>query len=449
MTTLRFGYDRLIENRIVPNGLRAGMGAFDRWKNQEAEYASGFCAEPLIQLFERAGVSCQRDLVHNYNQVNKKFFYLVEILGSNPTWLIEKSFKDFSPWPGITEQTIDLLREGKALLLITHLKKQSDSSRGDPVKYDIFNRLHQALDFFKIPPSSVVYIGVSPELPEIYNRQLNSSNWPSALKSVLSFNYFEKGWQTYFSKYTAENEIFDLAQSKSCQQQTRKHKYICFNREPRAHRKINLMWLKEKGLLADGLVSFLPKEDALRFDREKSLPDDPLFANLNLAYTNFSSHLPLLVDADENIHLSFCRRWPFAETYFSILTERVFNCDSGWTLLTPKVFKAMTNLHPFLVIGQKDYLKAIRAEGYKTFSGFIDESYDEITDPVERTKSVWSEIERLCKMSKQELHNWYYELFPILEHNWNHFGARCKHSQFDLLLIQLKNYLSETQRNAN
>ena len=211
----------------------------------------------------------------------------------------------------------------------------------------------------------------------------------------------------------------------------RPKKFLCFNNEPRAHRKLNLMWLIDKKLFDQGLVSFNPKVQLLAFDRENILPEDSYFTELIKKYETIETQLPFIVDAPSGVHISFCRKWPFADTYFSFLTERVYNCQSGWTLLTPKVFKAICNMHPFIVLGQHGYLASLRSLGYKTFSPFINESYDQIDDPVLRTKAVWEEFERLVSMSLTEMHRWYYSMLPILEHNWNRFLERNKYSEFD------------------
>jgi hypothetical protein len=55
--------------------------------------------------------------------------------------------------------------------------------------------------------------------------------------------------------------------------------------------------------------------------------------------------------------------------------------------------------------------------GFKTFSGFIDESYDLEQDTTKRVAMVHAEIKRLCKMNKKQLHSWYWSMEDILVHN--------------------------------
>jgi hypothetical protein len=62
-------------------------------------------------------------------------------------------------------------------------------------------------------------------------------------------------------------------------------------------------------------------------------------------------------------------------------------------------------------------LAELRKLGFKTFEGFIDESYDLETDNSIRIELITKEIKRLCEMSKEELHNWYWSMEEILVHN--------------------------------
>lgn len=82
--------------------------------------------------------------------------------------------------------------------------------------------------------------------------------------------------------------------------------------------------------------------------------------------------------------------------------------------------RAIANFHPFIVAGNPGTLSLLREMGFKTFTGFIDESYDEIENPEERGMMVISEVKRLCSLSENEIHEWYLSLLPILTYNAEH-----------------------------
>ena len=77
----------------------------------------------------------------------------------------------------------------------------------------------------------------------------------------------------------------------------------------------------------------------------------------------------------------------------------------------------MLHFHPFIVYGSPYTLKNLRELGFKTFSPYIDESYDEVISPFRRMQKITKEVKRLCSMSKEDLHKWYYGMLDILERN--------------------------------
>ena len=55
--------------------------------------------------------------------------------------------------------------------------------------------------------------------------------------------------------------------------------------------------------------------------------------------------------------------------------------------ITEKILKPIINLHPFILVENHCTLKKMREYGFKTFTPFIDESYDEIGDTTQRFRN--------------------------------------------------------------
>jgi hypothetical protein len=70
-------------------------------------------------------------------------------------------------------------------------------------------------------------------------------------------------------------------------------------------------------------------------------------------------------------------------------------------------------------VNQKHSLKKLREMGFETFSELFDESYDEEFDPQKRLKMVLSEIDRVMKLDKKELHKIYWSMEDKFVHNRN------------------------------
>ena len=62
-------------------------------------------------------------------------------------------------------------------------------------------------------------------------------------------------------------------------------------------------------------------------------------------------------------------------------------------------------------------LQKLRKFGFKTFDGFIDESYDKEENHLKRTQMIFDELDKFRNKSDKELKDWWKEILPILEHN--------------------------------
>lgn len=94
--------------------------------------------------------------------------------------------------------------------------------------------------------------------------------------------------------------------------------------------------------------------------------------------------------------------------------------------LTEKIFKPIVSYRPFILAGAPGNLKYLRSYGFKTFSDFIDESYDSETDNTKRLYMIVDEIEKLCKLNPKQQQDMFEAMKPILEHNLTHFYGRFK-----------------------
>ena len=86
--------------------------------------------------------------------------------------------------------------------------------------------------------------------------------------------------------------------------------------------------------------------------------------------------------------------------------------------LDEKVWKAIANKHPFIVVGNYKILEELRRQGFKTFEPFINEVYDLEQHPYKRMKLIVKEIKRLSNLSTEEMEEWYFQLESILHHNY-------------------------------
>ena len=91
--------------------------------------------------------------------------------------------------------------------------------------------------------------------------------------------------------------------------------------------------------------------------------------------------------------------------------------------LTEKIYQPILQYHPFIVAGCPGTLEYMRKYGYQTFPELFDESYDNEQDIKKRTKIIIDNIERICHMPTEELHDIYYsdQFQKKLIHNKDNF----------------------------
>ena len=206
-----------------------------------------------------------------------------------------------------------------------------------------------------------------------------------------------------------------------------KKKYISFNRLTKGHRvyrSILISELYKRHILYQGYVSYWPDEfpeelrEAARLDRiTMDLANDTIdtlhsidLATLSIDYAN--TEIPnssFVLNAVKETQESFC----------FLVTETCF-----WekkSHLTEKIFKPIVHRMPFVLAGPAHNLKYLRSYGFKTFDQWIDESYDDIEDPVLRLQAIVDTMEKICQRSLSELETMLQEMQPILEHNYNLF----------------------------
>jgi len=211
-------------------------------------------------------------------------------------------------------------------------------------------------------------------------------------------------------------------------------KFLCFNKVTRQHR-INLFQkLVKLNLIDEAYYSFsiTPSElDILKSDSRGTFDEIinveeklPLVLNMTT-----ERHNPVDVRVDDLVY--------FDSSYFSVVTETLFyNLDNRkldnlymhvvdtfpGVFFSEKIYKCLALRHPFVLLSTPGSLKELRKRGYKTFSPYIDESYDDITDDDTRLNTIVNEINRLCKLSLEELIQITYNIKEIVDHNFVHFS---------------------------
>lgn len=208
-------------------------------------------------------------------------------------------------------------------------------------------------------------------------------------------------------------------------------KFINLNRRWRIHRPIFVGLLKIHDLLDSGYVSFMNRVEGRSWQGVWQHVEILLqnTETLNLLNTHKEQIMEIpdmyldtsnLEKAMSAIVLKDSLDYFYENSYFSIVSEtNFFKLLGDGVFVSEKLFKTIAKMHPFMLITRPHTLPMIRRLGYKTFSGLIDESYDNEEDDEKRLLMIINETKRLSQLQGDALIHFLTEAKHICEHNYN------------------------------
>jgi len=120
-----------------------------------------------------------------------------------------------------------------------------------------------------------------------------------------------------------------------------------------------------------------------------------------LEITDYINLLPKIIDTDKNINDIDINELQFS-SYINLVSETWF-FEIDTLFVSEKVFKPILLGQPFIVAGNAGILQLLKSLGYETFSPYINEEYDNIINPSERLRAIFTEIDRLCNLTDKEI----------------------------------------------
>jgi len=360
----------------------------------------------------------ENDIVDDDNLV---YIYPIEIEGSNID-LIYNSFEFLVDNVKHTYRFADSLSEKMKNYLKTGKVKIVFSQITEPSYSDVtLQNIEKYLRVLGIPGTSVGFVfgNVRNDFRE---RKLGVGIQATAhatlqQQSEIASRYpIPRSSLGYYCDYVKEADLDATV--------LRPKKFLCWNRTMnRAHRMATLHLALKHNLLEQGTFSFLHSIPNHPVSEVKTLVDgtDEEIAEFVKIAENM---MPYEVDTqtlNDEGRMGFQtnennKKEIYANSYLHITSETQFDTVST-PFLSEKTFRPILNLQPFIYLGNYKGLEEIRRLGFKTFSPFIDESYDQEPDPKKRFDLIEKEIKKFADMSLQEVHNWYYSLTDILLHN--------------------------------
>ena len=301
----------------------------------------------------------------------------------NPSTANEKYFYPiYFPWdnePTISKTVVNDIKDGRCKLVIDYITESECYNKDD--YYVVYPELD---DYDAYPESRNFHKKVSSMLEN------NNLDWDFVFIDCNPFNEIKYDNCIYLNRWMYECYTHLAFKNE------RQHDFSSFNRRVTKSRlKICENLNNKNALWSCGAVD----------DQEWYKEFKDLF-----------HLLPKTVDKDftaagEAMPIS---DWMIPSSYIHIINETFTFYNENCLFLTEKTFDCMNARTPFLLVGQPFSLKHLQDLGFKTFSEFWDESYDEIINTRDRVNKILEVIDELGKRNIKEVFN---STKPILEHN--------------------------------
>lgn len=96
----------------------------------------------------------------------------------------------------------------------------------------------------------------------------------------------------------------------------------------------------------------------------------------------------------------YIRAEPYIDTYFSLVSETVF--DYPYSLRSEKIYKPIAMGHPFVAVANCGFYRDLHHAGFQTFGHLIDESFDSIDNNQDRLDRITQVVQDLCASDLEE-----------------------------------------------
>lgn len=294
------------------------------------------------------------------------------------------------------------LQQGRAMIVFD----QSLEGYQTPWLWQYF---HDECAQYQVPAAAVIYVTGNVISTEQYTAWANSRNIIDRL-NVIPYTHFETD-----IKHIARTTNLDLTFEN--QVEYKKHHtirdYNCLQKRLRPHRIWFYKYLYDAGILDNGMVSMNRFELQTTWLEGKHIQPDDI--------VEYNKPLPLVLygknnnERDDRYYIDRVVPEVHLDTWVSVTSEASFADSDHTVFLSEKVFKPIVCYHPFIIMGNRGSLKKLRELGYKTFDGFIDESYDDLPT-FERYAAIVESIKKVIAI--KDKFGWYESMREILEHNY-------------------------------
>lgn len=188
----------------------------------------------------------------------------------------------------------------------------------------------------------------------------------------------------------------------------KKFLFLSGNIKNNSHRYSLFIYFQSHNILKDSYYSF----NSIRNTKHDSVHTLETFHDYNQSEIHLENNFKLSEVSSDIIETSFC----------NIITDVWLNSNTrSWPkFIYPDIFRSINRYQPFLFvsINHPNYLARLRELGFRTFHDFWDEGYDVHEYAIDRVSHLIKVIEYINSKTYHEIQQMYFDMLPILRHNY-------------------------------
>lgn len=312
----------------------------------------------------------------------------------------------------IDKKLLGMIRKRQAFLLL------DQSHEGYHTDW-LFDWFHDAAKKYEIDADRIIYVTGNLAVETQYEEWCKQNNPSHKMCVVPNIQFEEFIYDSARKQESILPTVSDHFSYKSEKLNDIKI-YNCFQKRPRPHRIWMFYYLHKYGLLDDGInsMNFFVPGNSLYEGKHITQEEYQPFLNLLPMYPRNNLSSALKKDFEGPLGGSFERDLYHQETrdtWVSIVSEASY--AENTCFISEKTFKPIAARHPFIMCGNKHSLRYLKNLGYKTFDGFIDETYDSL-DTWDRYDAIIKEVIKIKSMSLTQRLDWFMSMKDILDYNF-------------------------------
>ncbi len=338
----------------------------------------------------------------------------------------------------LSQEVLGLMRQNPHACLLFDLSGEAVCNEGGVG--EAFRAFHRVLRRLELPAQRIYFINANASA-EFYP-EWSAKHSPDYRIHLVGYHFYIYAIMQKMAAGTGFKAILRQLQQAAhacvATGEMRPKRFMSLNLKARPHRVALLLQLISRNYLPDGVVTYIGDSGGewndIIAEMRALLSKVPDGGRFQKEIGRLESMRPITYEcdaqkvkgiwrspADIRFLVPEFRRYQGKariDTYFEIVTETYFS-DASTLYITEKTLRPILRFQPFIHLGSPFVLRELQRMGFKTFAPLIDESYDEITDPAQRMQAIMAQIDRLCAMPMQELHDACCAMWEVLEHNFN------------------------------